>query len=100
MFRRTFRRKRFWDITVYDNQTRSLIQTDEPYPGVTSIDKATVMNADGSCDVYIGPVQGEGQPNWIQSIPNKGWNVLWRIYGPKQEWYDKAWRPSEIEEVK
>ena len=25
--------KRFWDITVYDNQTRSLLQTDNPYPG-------------------------------------------------------------------
>ncbi|WP_236624869.1 DUF1214 domain-containing protein [Rhodopirellula sp. SWK7] len=32
--------KRFWDITVYDNQTRSLLQTDNPYPGVTSIDKS------------------------------------------------------------
>ena len=35
--------KRFWDITVYDNQTRSLLQTDNPYPGVTSIDPATVQ---------------------------------------------------------
>jgi hypothetical protein len=35
----------------------------------------------------------------IQSIPAKGWNLLWRIYGPTQDWYDKKWRPSEIELV-
>jgi hypothetical protein len=92
--------RRFWDITVYDNQTRSLLQTDQPFPGVTSSDPATVMNDDGSCDVYIGPKKPEGKANWIQSIPGKGWNLLWRIYGPEQEWYDKKWRPSEIEEVK
>ena len=92
--------KRFWDITVYDNQTRSLLQTDNPYPGVTSIDKATVKNADGSYDVYIGPKKPEGKVNWIQTDPSKGWNMLWRIYGPTQVWYDRGWRPSEIELVK
>jgi hypothetical protein len=88
------------DITVYDNQTRSLVQTDQPFPGVTSIDPTTVMNADGSCDVYIGPKKPVGSVNWIQSIPGMGWNLLWRIYGPTQVWYDKKWRPSEIEMVK
>ena len=92
--------KRFWDITIYDNQTRSLPQTDQPYPGVTSIDANTVMNEDRSCDVYIGPKRPEGKVNWIQTIPGKGWNLLWRIYGPTQVWYDKGWRPSEIELVK
>jgi len=91
--------KRFWDITVYDNQTRSLLQTDNPYPGVTSIDKATVQNADGSYDVYIGPKKPDGNVNWIQTDPSKGWNMLWRIYGPTQVWYDRGWRPSEIELV-
>ena len=91
--------RRFWDITIYDNQTRSLPQTDQPYPGVTSIDERVVRNADGSWDVYIGPEKPEGNVNWIQSIPGKGWNLLWRIYGPEQDWYDKKWRPSEIELV-
>jgi len=91
--------KRFWDITVYDNQTRSLLQTDTAYPGVTSIDKSTVQNSDGSYDVYIGPKKPDGNVNWIQTDPSKGWNLLWRIYGPLQAWYDKTWRPSEIEQV-
>jgi hypothetical protein len=90
---------RFWEITLYDNQTRSFLQTDQPHPGVPSIDKGIVMNTDGSCDVYIGPEKPAGNVNWIQTIPGKGWNLLWRIYGPLEPWYEKAWRPSEIELV-
>jgi hypothetical protein len=90
----------FWDVTLYDNQTRSMVQTDQPFPGVTSSDPATIQNADGSYDIYISPQPPAGEKvNWIQSIPGKGWNLLWRIYGPTQVWYDKAWRPSEIELV-
>ena len=29
--------KRFWEITVYDNQTRCMLQTDQRLPGVTSL---------------------------------------------------------------
>jgi hypothetical protein len=92
--------KRFWEITVYDNQTRSMLQTDQRLPGVTSIQSDVVQNADGSYDVFFGPEKPEGNVNWIQTIPNKGWNVLWRIYSPTQVWYDKAWRQGEIELVK
>ena len=37
----------FWDVTIYDMQTRSLLQTDQAFPGVTSKDKAVIQNADG-----------------------------------------------------
>ena len=92
--------KRFWEITVYDNQTRCMLQTDQRLPGVTSIQSDVVQNADGSYDVFFGPKKPEGNVNWVQTIPNKGWNVLWRIYSPTQVWYDKAWRQGEIELVK
>ena len=92
--------ERFWEITVYDNQTRSMLQTDQRLPGVTSIQSDVVQNADGSYDVYFGPEKPEGKVNWVQTIPNKGWNVLWRIYSPTQVWYDKKWRQGEIERVK
>jgi hypothetical protein len=92
--------RRFWDITVYDNQTRSLIQTDNPYPGVSSSDPGIQRNADGSYEVFFGPEKPDGEVNWIQTVPGKGFNLLWRIYGPEQEWYDKKWRPGEIELLK
>jgi len=91
--------RRFWDITVYDNMTRSMLQVDNPYPAVTSIDKAVVQNDDGSWDVFFGPERPDGADNWIQTIPGKGWNMLWRIYGPEQAWYDGEWQPGEVEVV-
>jgi hypothetical protein len=84
--------KDFWSIVVYDNQTRSMLQTDQRLPAVGS-QKAAVANPDTSVDVYFGPTAPAGhEANWVQTIPGKGWNVLLRLYGPLQPWYDKTWR--------
>ena len=92
--------KNFWSVIVYDNQTRSMIQTDQQYPMVTSQNKDLLVNPDGSVDVYFGPKAPEGKENnWVQTIPGKGWNTLLRLYSPLEPWFDKTWRPGEIEEV-
>lgn len=87
--------KLFWEITLYDNQTRSELQTDNPYPAITSL-MDVLFNPDGSCDVFFGPDEPEGKKNWIQTVPGKGWNMLWRLYGPLKPWFEKTWRPGEI----
>jgi hypothetical protein len=38
--------------------------------------------------------------NWIQTIPGKGWFVILRLYGPREPWFDKTWRPGEIEAIR
>jgi hypothetical protein len=40
---------------VYDNQTRSMLQTDQKAPSVSSQNKGIKTNADGSVDVWFGP---------------------------------------------
>ena len=35
----------------------------------------------------------------VQTVPGKGWNVLLRLYGPLESWFDKTWKPGEIELV-
>ncbi len=35
--------------------------------------------------------------NWVQTIPGKGWNTLLRLYSPLEPWFNKTWRPGEIE---
>jgi hypothetical protein len=40
--------KDFWSFTLYDNQTRSMLQTDQRFPSVNSTEKGVVTNADGS----------------------------------------------------
>ena len=40
------------------------------------------------------------EANWIETVPGKGWFTLLRLYGPLEPWFDKTWRPGEIELVK
>lgn len=91
----------FWSVILYDNQTRSMLQNDQQWPAVTSQAKGTLVNPDGSVDIYFGPRAPQGKENnWVQTIPGKGWNTVLRFYGPLQPWFDKTWQPGEIEEVK
>ncbi len=93
--------KDYWSFVVYDNQTRAMLQTDQQFSSVSSARKTTQQNPDGSYDVYFGPVAPEGkESNWIQTIPGKGWNMIFRLYGPMEPWFDKTWRPSDPELVK
>ncbi len=92
--------KEFWSVILYDNQTRSMLQTDQRFPMVSSQDKDILINADGSVDVYFGPKAPAGKEhNWVLTVPGKGWNTLLRLYGPLEPWFNKTWRPSEIELV-
>jgi hypothetical protein len=93
--------KEFWSMIVYDNQARSMVQTYQQFPTVGSQTKGLLTNDDGSVDVYFGPTAPAGkEANWIQTIPGHGWNTILRLYGPLDTWFDKTWRPGEIEAVK
>jgi hypothetical protein len=90
--------KDFWSVILYSNQTRSMIQTDQRFPSVSSQTKGLQTNADGSVDVYFGPKAPPGkETNWVQTVPGQGWNVVLRMYGALEPWFDKTWRPGEIE---
>jgi hypothetical protein len=89
-----------WSVTIYDTQTRSMLQTDQPYAGLNSLGKGLKTNADGSVDIYFAPKAPEGQEdNWIQTIPGKSWFIIFRMYGPLEPWLDGSWRPGELELV-
>ena len=87
----------FWALTLYDTQTRSLLQTSQAYPSVGSQTKDFKTNDDGSHTIYFGPKAPKGfEHNWLETIPGKRWFIALRMYGPEQDWIDKKWRPSEI----
>ena len=95
----------FWSVTVYDNQSRSMLDTPQRYPRAGSQSyptPAAEANADGSTTIYFAPKRPDGvKPgNWIQTDPKKGWNTLLRLYSPLEPFFTKVWRPSEIELVK
>jgi len=92
--------KDFWAVTVYDPQTRSMLQTDQQFPEISNKKNDVLINPDASVDLYFGPEPPPGkESNWIQTIPGKGWWVCLRLYGPLEPWFDKTWRPGEIEPV-
>ncbi len=90
----------FWSFTIYDNQTRSMLQTDQRFPGIDNNKEGLVQNDDGSWDIYIGPQPPKGfEENWIQTVPGKGWNTIFRLYGPLEPWFAGEWYPSDAMEV-
>jgi hypothetical protein len=90
--------KTFWSVILYSAQTRSMVQTDQQFPSVSSQNKDLLVNADGSVDVYFGPKPPPGkEPNWVQTIPGESWFTILRLYGPLEPWFNKTWRPGEIE---
>ncbi len=91
----------FWSFTVYSNQTRSLLETDQKLAGIDSTRPGVVTNADGSATVWFGPSAPEGhEANWVQTVPGKGYNALLRLYAPLEPWFDQSWKPNDFEEVK
>ncbi len=92
--------KDFWSFVVYSTQHRSLLETDQRSAGVDSNNPEMKPNADGSYTVYFGPKPPPGKEgNWIQTMPGKAWCVLLRLYGPLEPWFDKTWKPGDIELV-
>ena len=96
--------EKFWSFTLYDNQSRSMLDTPQRYPRAGSQSypsPAAEPNADGSTTVYFAPQQPSGvkRGNWIQTIPGKGFIPALRLYSPLEPFFSKAWRPSEIEVV-
>lgn len=90
--------KTFWSVIVYSGQTRSMLQTDQQFPSVSSQNKKLLVNADGSVDVYFGPASPPGkEANWVQTIPGQAWFTILRLYGPLEAWFNQSWRPGEIE---
>ncbi len=95
---------KFWSLTLYDNQTRSMLDTPQGYPRAGSQNypsPAAEADASGVTTVYFGPKQPDGvkRGNWIQTMPGKGWFVILRLYSPLEPFFDKSWRPSEIQPV-
>jgi hypothetical protein len=93
--------KDFWSVVVYDPQTRSELQTSQKFPSKNNKRDKLAVNKDGAVDLYFGPKAPKGkESNWVETVPEKGWFVLLRLYGPLEPWFDKTWRPGEFELVK
>jgi hypothetical protein len=90
----------FWSVTLYDIDSRTLIANKEQIADRSSR-QDLVKNADGSVDLYFGPSAPKGlEKNWVPTVPGKAWFCYFRLYGPLQAYFDKAWPLPDIEKIK
>ena len=88
----------FWSVTVYDSETRTIINTDQGRGAVRTMFENPQPNDDGSFDIFLGPDAPEGKENnWVKTIPGKGWFTFLRIYGPQEPIFDDSWVLPDIE---
>jgi hypothetical protein len=93
--------KQFWSLTVYDVDTRMLIQNKEQKADRSSRQPDLVTNADGSVDLYVAPEAPAGfEKNWIPSVPGKAWFSYFRLYAPTEAHFNRTWILPDIEKVK
>lgn len=86
----------FWSVMVYDAETRSMIVNNQ-VPGRDS-NAELKTNPDGSVDLYFGPTAPEGlENNWVKTLPEKGFFLYFRAYGPKKEFFNLGWKLDDLQ---
>jgi hypothetical protein len=92
--------RQFWSVTLYDNVTRGPLVTDQGAADISSRQPGLVKNADGSVDIHFGPSRPSGARNWIKTASGRGWFPYFRLYGPTEAYFSKAWQLNDIERIR
>ena len=91
--------EQYWSVTAYDRQTHALIKG-MPRASRSSQIPELQKNADGSVDIFFGPEAPKGkEANWVPTDPKRGFELMFRLYAPKKEFFDKAWVLPDVERV-
>jgi hypothetical protein len=91
--------QQYWSVTAYDRETHALIKN-MPRASRSSQIPEMQRNTDGSIDVYFGPKAPAGEEsNWVPTDPRRGFELMFRVYGPKKEFFDKTWVLPDVEQV-
>jgi hypothetical protein len=88
----------FWSLAMY-NDKQSFVPNSLDRHAIGDRDKLK-FNADGSLDLYLqNEDPGRDQEsNWLPA-PKGNFDVILRIYWPKQEMLDRNWTPPGIKRV-
>ncbi|HEY1372783.1 MAG TPA: DUF1254 domain-containing protein [Candidatus Binatia bacterium] len=92
--------EQYWSVTAYDRQSHALIRN-VPRASRSSQIPEMQKNADGSMEVYFGPAAPKGkESNWVPTDSKRGFELMFRLYGPKKEFFEKKWVLPDVEKVK
>ena len=91
--------EQYWSLTAYDRETHALIKN-VGRASRASNSTEVKKNADGSVDLYIGSKAPAGEEaNWIPTDPARKFELMFRLYGPKKEFFDKVWALPDVERI-
>ena len=81
-------------------QASTTLIRDTAWSSRSSLTEGLTENADGSVDVFFGPKPpASGESNWVPTQPGKGFEVMFRFYGPEKPLFEKTWLLPDIEKV-
>jgi hypothetical protein len=91
--------EQYWSVTAYDRETHALIRH-VSRPSRSSQIPEMQTNADGSVDVFFGPQAPAGKDaNWVPTDPARRFELMFRLYAPRKEFFDKVWKLADVEKV-
>ena len=91
--------EQYWSLTAYDRDTHALIKNVDRASRASN-NAEVKKNADGSVDLYVGAKAPVGQEsNWIPTDPARKFEFMFRLYGPKKEFFEKAWALPDVENL-
>jgi len=91
--------EQYWSLTVYDRDTHALVKNVDRASRASN-NAEVKKNGDGSVDLYVGAKAPAGQEsNWIPADPARKFELMFRLYGPKKELFDKVWTLPDVERV-
>jgi hypothetical protein len=92
----------FWSVTVYDPWTRCELQS-QPYPSISEPAEAGTEDQRRRLHRRVLLRREAGgrlrEQNWIRTLPDRGFFVYIRYYGPLKAFNDKSWVPNDVELV-
>jgi len=94
--------KAFWAVTAYNITDGTMPKTSQKFPSINSLSENIAKNEDGSVDIYFGPSKPKdvAETNWIQTIKDRDFMTVVRLYGTGVEFFDQTWKPSEMVKLK
>jgi hypothetical protein len=91
--------RQYWSATVYDRATHALVRGTR-WSSRSSQTPGLQQDEDGSVTIFFGPKPPKGkESNWVPTKP-RGFEVMFRLYGPEKAFFDKQWKLRDVERIK
>jgi hypothetical protein len=90
--------RQYWSAVAYDRVTHALMRNIER-PSRSSLTPELARERDGSVELVFAPIAPNEDANWVPTSAGEQFEVLFRLYGPEQPFFEKRWRLPDIERL-